>query len=323
MDVADIFNATANEYDEILDLWYAWLFSRLHFIIARDVIKAYAPKSILDVGCGTGFQSFLHAAGGAKTVIGIDIAEDLVKVACKKSSNFNPRSGFALFPAHFKFVNKYNHLIERTIITEGNPVHTFSSPVFAVADARELPFPDGTFDHVNCCGSTLSLIDNHCQALAEISRVLRPGGTFLFEVEARWGADVFWMLIDCLLLRGKLGFHTSIKESLKALTAPISEYVYIDYPFVVAGELTFLRLKLFTEKGIRRELSNLGFRVIKKYSIHSMTNILPGTWLAMANPPKMLRLLFTILASIEENFPFYLPGSSIVFLAQKENLCAT
>lgn len=41
MNVAEIFNKMANEYDEIRDLWYAWLFSRLHYSIATDIINTY------------------------------------------------------------------------------------------------------------------------------------------------------------------------------------------------------------------------------------------------------------------------------------------
>jgi len=37
MEVAEIFNKMVNEYDDIHDLWYTWLFSRLHFIIEKEV----------------------------------------------------------------------------------------------------------------------------------------------------------------------------------------------------------------------------------------------------------------------------------------------
>jgi SAM-dependent methyltransferase len=44
------------------------------------------------------------------------------------------------------------------------------------ADVRALPFPGGVFDHVYSCG-VLMLIDDIEAAVAEIHRVLRPGGT--------------------------------------------------------------------------------------------------------------------------------------------------
>ena len=49
MNVAEIFNKMDNEYDEIRDLWYAWLFSRLHYSIAKDIINTYDPKIVLDM----------------------------------------------------------------------------------------------------------------------------------------------------------------------------------------------------------------------------------------------------------------------------------
>jgi len=85
-------------------------FSRLHYSIATDIINTYNPKIVLDVGCGTGFQSFLHASAGA-FVVGIDIADKLIEVAEKKSLFFKPRHDFILFPVHFEFVDIYNKLI--------------------------------------------------------------------------------------------------------------------------------------------------------------------------------------------------------------------
>jgi ubiquinone/menaquinone biosynthesis C-methylase UbiE len=305
----------ANEYDEVRDLWYAWLYSRLHYFIAKDVINVYNPKTVLDVGCGTGFQSFLHAAAGA-FVVGIDIAEDLIKVARKKSLSFNPNNWIVLFPVYFDFVDRYNKLINNLLI-EKVKASKYIPPIFKVADAVNLPFPDNTFDHVNCCGSTLSFIEKHEQALSEIARVLKPGGTFFLEVEARWNADIFWTLIDCFL-KGKLGYHESMKKALRNIFTPPSEYISINYPFGDSKNPICMKIKLFTEGGLKRELSDLGFKILKKYSIHSVTNLIPSTYLDMNDPPKWLRNLFTFYANIEERIPIYLPGCSLALLARKK-----
>jgi ubiquinone/menaquinone biosynthesis C-methylase UbiE len=55
------------------------------------------------------------------------------------------------------------------------------------ADAQALPFDDATFDTVVC---TLSLcaIPDHARAIAEMARVLRPGGKLLLldHIRSRW-----------------------------------------------------------------------------------------------------------------------------------------
>jgi SAM-dependent methyltransferase len=50
---------------------------------------------------------------------------------------------------------------------------------YARAGAAALPFPDGTFDAVVVC-LVFEHIADHKPAIAEIARVLQPGGRFLF-----------------------------------------------------------------------------------------------------------------------------------------------
>jgi ubiquinone/menaquinone biosynthesis C-methylase UbiE len=71
------------------------------------------------------------------------------------------------------------------------------------ADAEDLPFADGSFDTVVC---TLSLctIPDHARAIAEMARVLRPGGRLLLldHIGSRWWP--VWAvqrLIDVLTVR--------------------------------------------------------------------------------------------------------------------------
>lgn len=45
---------------------------------------------------------------------------------------------------------------------------------------EELPFPDGAFEIVYCC-DTLEHVDDLGRVLGEISRVLKPGGVFLYD----------------------------------------------------------------------------------------------------------------------------------------------
>lgn len=56
------------------------------------------------------------------------------------------------------------------------------------ADIRELPFPAGSFDAVYTMG-TIEHIDEYREAIAEVSRVLKPGGRALIGVPHKW--DLF------------------------------------------------------------------------------------------------------------------------------------
>ncbi len=54
----------------------------------------------------------------------------------------------------------------------------FAGASAQTADATALPFPDGSFDSVVCCLMLHHIIDWE-RAVAEVARVLRPGGTFV------------------------------------------------------------------------------------------------------------------------------------------------
>ncbi len=58
------------------------------------------------------------------------------------------------------------------------------------ADAMELPFPDDAFDAVVCQFGAMFFPDR-AAAFAEVRRVLRPGGTFVFNVWDRIEANAF------------------------------------------------------------------------------------------------------------------------------------
>ena len=130
-------------YDWLAPLMTLGSEHRLHRRVVAD-LALDRPAAVLDVGCGTGTltRQIYDAlpAESPRRVCGVDAAEAMIAVAQKKAG---ARPGLE----------------------------------FAAALAEELPYPDGSFDRA------LSTFFFHhlnyglkVKALAEIWRVLRPGG---------------------------------------------------------------------------------------------------------------------------------------------------
>ncbi len=67
--------------------------------------------------------------------------------------------------------------------------------LFAAADAERLAFADAAFDRL-LCGLGLMFFPDAARALAEMRRVLKPGGQAVFSV---WGAEARVPLVACAL----------------------------------------------------------------------------------------------------------------------------
>ncbi len=61
------------------------------------------------------------------------------------------------------------------------------------ADINDLPFASGSFDLV-ICSEVLEHVPDHGRALAEISRVTRPGGRLVLSVPRYWPERLCWRL---------------------------------------------------------------------------------------------------------------------------------
>jgi SAM-dependent methyltransferase len=94
-------------------------------------------------------------------------------------------------------VPHYPSDITELVLLEPNPafreglselVRTLPVPATVVdGDAHELPFPDSSFDTVTA-SLVFCSVDDPARALAEVHRVLRPGGRFLFHEHVRGGS---------------------------------------------------------------------------------------------------------------------------------------
>lgn len=149
-----------------------WRASRLGQITDRleqqallDMLGTLDGKRVLDAGCGDGAFSLLLARRGAE-VTGLDSDPAMIAAARK-------RVEIQRFPAQF---------VEGTVV--------------------RLPFPDATFDCVLAV-TVLCFVDDTAPAMAEMGRILRPGGRLVIGELARWS---LWAAIR--RLRGWLGAKT-------------------------------------------------------------------------------------------------------------------
>ncbi len=312
-DVKKTFNSMAAEYDNISDLWYSWLFSRLHYLIASKVLNKNYPEKILDIGCGTGFQSFLYASAGCE-VYGIDIAEELIEVAKYKISNFNPQK-IELFPPYYNYVIRYNKILNNFFKNNGR-FNNYIPPKFYVGDAMNIQYNDEDFDHINCCGSTLSFIPNYKKAILEMARVLKKNGSFIVEVENRWNLNLLWYLLDPLF-RNRYGLNNNLKDGLRILTKKFTQNMWTNFQFGEKENPVNMKLNLFSSYSLKRDLLSFSLKVDKKWTIHSITNIIPCSLLDCLKPSRKLISRFNFLAKLEEKLFFRMPGSSLVMYGHK------
>lgn len=113
----------------------------LEFSYRLHEYRHFANKRVLDVGCGNGYVLAKYAQEGA-TVTGVDITPTAIDL-CRKRFE-----GLGLV---------------------GD---------FRIAQAEQLPFGDATFDCV-CSMGVLHHVPDTAKAVAEIHRVLKPGGRLI------------------------------------------------------------------------------------------------------------------------------------------------
>ncbi|MFN3523133.1 MAG: class I SAM-dependent methyltransferase [Phenylobacterium sp.] len=168
---------------------------------------------VLDLGCGEGRHCHgVHLLGGVN-VVGLDMDEPSLAKA---------RAGLS-------------------VLGEGGGATSFMK-----GDAYRLPFADATFEAV-ICSEVLEHLADYPAVLAEIRRVLKPGGRFTPTVPRAWPERICWRLAD-----GPGG--------------------YADQP---GGHV-----RIFDEAGLEGEIRRLGFSYHGKHYAHALHA--PYWWLKCA-----------------------------------------
>ena len=129
-----------------------------------DRLRLPAAARVLDLGCGAGRHAFELYRRGAHVVAVDWSASEVTGVR-------------DMFHA----------------MREAGEVPAEATAGVACTDALHLPFPDAVFDAV-VAAEVLEHIADDTRAIAELARVVRPGGTVVVTVPRWWPERVCWAL---------------------------------------------------------------------------------------------------------------------------------
>ena len=115
----------------------------------REWVCSRATGTVLEVAIGTGRNLAFYPEG--VRITGIEISPAMLALARKRAADLGVQA----------------ELVE--------------------GDAQQLPFDNASFDTV-LCALSLCTIPDHARAIAEMARVLKPGGTLLLldHIGSRW-----------------------------------------------------------------------------------------------------------------------------------------
>lgn len=167
------------------------------------LLNLQSGQRVLDLGCGEGRHAIHLSLSDQVEVFGFDLSEKDIRTARERAAPF------------FEGGDNAGRLL------------------LGVGNALSLPFAADTFDVV-ICSEVLEHIDDYCGVLAEIDRVLKPGGVFAATVPAFFPEWVCWKLSDA-------------------------------YHEVEGGHI-----RIFREKQLRRDIEKLGHRFFGRHKAHAL-----------------------------------------------------
>ena len=203
----------------------AYRFEKLDYLNKRVDYAGQAGLDVLDVGCGLGNDTSRFAKGGAR-VTGIDIAPRAIELT---KTNFQQRG-----------------LTGR----------------FLVMDGEAMGFPDASFDLVYC-HTVLHFTADPARMIAEIHRVLKPGGRAILMAVNQHS----WMRFMHRVAKVEIDhlsapvFHWLSAQELERMAAPFAELRLVHERFPVATKV---------HKGVKARLFNGVFV--------GLFNLLPRAW---------------------------------------------
>jgi phosphatidylethanolamine/phosphatidyl-N-methylethanolamine N-methyltransferase len=171
---ADAVRAAYKRWADNYDSWFG-LISGAARRAAVDAVNHSAGEQVLEVGVGTGLALPLY--NGAKRVTGIDLSGDMLVKARDRADSLGLRNVDALLEM----------------------------------DAQATSFADGQFD-IGVAMFVASVVPDPRALVAELRRVVRPGGTILFVNHFAQDRGPLWWCERALApASSKLGWHPDFK----------------------------------------------------------------------------------------------------------------
>jgi len=171
-------------------------------LIARRLLDLASGEAVLDVACGTGnfTRRFARAVGPEGLAVGVDLSETMLLRAVRETRSAQ---------------------LDR-------------QAVYLRASAEELPFLDHTFDAA-CCFAGLNLMADPHAAIADMTRVLAPGGRIALFTSARFRTPGlrFWQE----LATGPSGMHMFGQDEL---TGALRANGFTDVRRLLSGTTQFV-----------------------------------------------------------------------------------
>ncbi|MFK8042522.1 class I SAM-dependent methyltransferase [Congregibacter sp.] len=173
----------------------------------RNYFPMQPGQRVLDLGCGEGRHVIAACALDGVDAVGVDLSLKDLATARERMAEF------------------------RDAASEDSALF-----LLLAGDALKLPFADASFDAV-ICSEVLEHIPDYRSALAEISRVLKPGGRFCASVPRAWCERICWSLSR-------------------------------DYHQVLGGHL-----RIFDKADLCTEIEKQGFNVYYEHGAHALHSI--------------------------------------------------
>lgn len=200
--------------------------------IDRHFLPLRSGDRVLDLGCGEGRHVVAASVIDGVDAIGVDLSLDDLATARARREEFE-----ALWAAKHGGADDVRTPAESTppSVADASAPPTPAAPLFALlaGDALRLPFADGAFDAV-ICSEVLEHIPDYRAAIAEIARVLRPGGRLCVSVPRSWCERLCWALAR-------------------------------DYHQVPGGHL-----RIFDSARLRREIEAVGVEYYHRHGAHAL-----------------------------------------------------